>query len=65
MPLRREVTYGMHFTKGRRRKYERLMQEKPGFGRREAEEESDQSCIQREKRRKADRDSKRRKDTKK
>lgn len=37
----------MDFTKGKRRVYERLMKEKPGFGRhkQEDEEESQRPCI--------------------
>lgn len=39
--------YKMDFTKGKRRAYERLMKEKPGFGRHKLEdgEESHRPCI--------------------
>lgn len=37
----------MDFTEGRRRKYERLMKEKPGFDNRTPKEEQEQSRPQR------------------
>lgn len=38
----------MDFTEGRRRKYERLMKEKPGFDRGTPKEELEQSCPHRD-----------------
>jgi len=47
----KEVTE-MLFTEGKRRKYERLMKERPGFDRREPEDESERSNTAKGERRK-------------
>ncbi|WP_154674789.1 hypothetical protein [Paenibacillus ihumii] len=46
----------MLFTEGKWRKYERLMKERPGFDRREPEDESERSNTAKEERRKRSRD---------
>lgn len=46
----------MLFTEGKRRKYERLMKERPGFDRREPEDESERPNTAKGERRKRRRD---------
>jgi len=53
MPIFGEAKY-MYFTKGRRRQYERLMQEKPGFNRIEvSDDETEETQTRNKKHREA------------